>query len=533
MSVIDEMIAPAKDLSDLHRRFGRENLGQCLEMNVQPWQPAPVVSSTAAAGNLAADSPAGSAGPCAQPDEPADAARELEIRYGSPFYRNDKEKPVKLNEAFWAGLYARENHVLWEPGEKAFFKYDEREGIYRETSADQVKNEISSRLLEASRQRNVPWLETQRADRTLNALTAQLQGIVEEREAFQGQRSCIVLGNGVLDLGNGGTFRDFSPETRMRHKSPINYDPEAACPRFLSELVVPAVHPEDVALLQKYSGMALLGDNLIQRMLVLDGESGRGKTQFANAIQAVIGRENISELRTKFLGDRFETYRFLRKTLLVGVDVVPDFLSTKGASVLKGLVGGDWFDVEQKGGTGSFPMQGKFCAIVTSNTRLRVRLQGDVGAWRRRLLIVRYEAPPPKKKIPDFGQLLAREEGSGILNWCLGGLDALLRDVDATGDIARTERQTRVVDSLLEESDSLRVFLTERVRKNTGGDVSVQELVEAYAAYCPERGWKALPITEIQSALEGLMLDLFQTTKAHSVQRAGKSARGFNGVSLC
>jgi putative DNA primase/helicase len=471
--------------------------------------------------------------PCVDNQQPTDAMAALEARYGMPFYRDAKGKPRKLNEAFWAGLYASENHIVWEPVERAFFKYNECDGIYQVASADKVKNEMSSRLLEASREMNTLWLEMQRSDRTLSALAAQLQGIVEEREAFQKQRTSIVLGNGVLDLAGSGTFRDFSPEIRIRHKSPINFDVDARCPRFLAELVLPAVHPEDVTLLQKYSGMALLGDNLIQRMLVLDGESGRGKTQFANALQGVIGRENVSELRTKFLGERFETYRFLRKTLLVGVDVTPDFLSTKGASVLKGLVGGDWFDVERKKETESFPMQGKFCAVVTSNTRLRVLLQGDVGAWRRRLLIVRYEAPPPQKKIPDFGQFLVREEGSGILNWCLAGLDALLRDVAALGDIAQTARQQGIVDSLLEESDSLRVFLMERLRRVSDGTVSVQELVEAYAAYCPERGWRALPITEIHSALEGLMLDLFQMTKAHSIQRDGKSVRGFHRVSLC
>jgi len=65
--------------------------------------------------------------------------------------------------------------------------------------------------------------------------------------------------------------------------------------------------------------------------------------------------------------------------------------------LIKGLVGGDWFDAEQKGGTGSFQLQGTFNALITSNARLRVRLQGDVGAWGRRLNIVRYEAPPPAK----------------------------------------------------------------------------------------------------------------------------------------
>ena len=454
-------------------------------------------------------------------------------QYGEPFYTDEKDNPRSLNESFWAGVYASENHVLWEPNERAFFKYSEIDGIYRDASPDLVKNEVSSRLLLAASQMNVFWLQTQRTDRALNAITAHLRGVVEERDAFQKRADCLALGNGLLTLADGGTFREFSPSVRLRHKSPVNYSPTALCPRFLDELVYPAVHPEDVDLLQKYSGLALLGDNLIQRMLILDGEAERGKTQWCNAIQAVVGRENVTQLRTKFLGERFETYRFLRKSLLVGIDVEPDFLSTKGAAVLKGLVGGDWFDVERKGGTESFPMQGKFCSIVTSNTRLRVRLQGDVGAWRRRLLIVRYEAPPPKKKIPDFGQLLVREEGSGILNWCLAGLDALLRDVEEIGDISRTPRQKAVVDSLLEESDSLRVFLLEKVKSDADGDVSVQEMIEAYAAFCPERGWRSLPITEIQSALDGLMLDNFRVTKAHSITRDGKSVRGFRGVALC
>src|SRR5438132_14156163 len=175
----------------------------------------------------------------------------------------------------------------------------------------------------------------------------------------------------------------------------MGFDENAKCERFLSELVYPAVHADDALLMQKYAGLCLLGNNVIQRMLILDGESARGKTQFANVIQGIVGRENVTQLRTKWLAERFETYRFLKKTLLVGVDVEPDFLSTKGAAVLKGLVGGDWFDAEQKIGTGSFPVQGTFCAIVTSNSRLRVTLSGDVGAWRRRLLIIRYERPPP------------------------------------------------------------------------------------------------------------------------------------------
>jgi phage/plasmid-associated DNA primase len=248
-------------------------------------------------------------------------------------------------------------------------------------------------------------------------------------------------------------------------------------------------------------------------------------------MQALIGLANVTQLRTKYLAERFELFRYLKKTLLVGVDVDPDFLSTKGAAVLKGLVGGDWFDAEQKGGTGSFQVQGNFNVLVTSNARLHVRLQGDVGAWRRRLSIVRYEAPPPSRKIHDFGAHLVKTEGSGILNWALLGAQKVLSEIpDVGGDLVLTERQRDIVDSLLAESDSLRHFLQDRLIADTYGDVTTSEVVEAYAAYCPERKWHALPITEVQNKLEELMLEFFGVTKRHDIQRDGKSLRGFSGV---
>jgi phage/plasmid-associated DNA primase len=277
--------------------------------------------------------------------------------------------------------------------------------------------------------------------------------------------------------------------------------------------------------------MYLLGFNPAQRFLILDGEAGRGKTQFANVMQGIVGMANVTQLRTKHLAERFELYRYLKKTLLVGVDVEADFLSTKGAAVLKALVGGDWFDAEQKGGTGSFQIQGTFNVLITSNARLRVRLQGDLGAWRRRINIVRYEAPPPTKKINDFGMTLVKVEGSGILNWALMGAQKVLSEIpEAGGDFALTDRQRGIVDSLLAESDSLRNFLHARVVADTESDLTVTEIVEAYAAYCPEQKWRALPITEVQRQLEGLMLDLFGVSKCHGVERNEKPQRGFRGV---
>ena len=459
---------------------------------------------------------------------------KLKQLYGEPFYLNEDDALTGINEAYWAGLHAEENEVLFEKDEKTFYGYHEDTGLYEVESDDAIRTRISSRMLEASRQAGVFDLQKKRSARTLNSVITHLRGIVEKDKPFAEPRKVIHLANGVIVFnGAEAELRPFSPEFRSRNRSPIIFDAAARCDRFLNELVLPAVHVENVDLLQKCAGMYLLGYNRAQRLLILDGEAGRGKTQFANVMQGLIGMANVTQLRTKHLAERFELYRCLKRTLLVGVDVEADFLSTKGAAVLKGLVGGDWFDAEQKGGTGSFQMQGMFNVLITSNARLHVRLQGDVGAWRRRLIIVRYEAPPPPKVIHDFGGYLVRTEGSGILNWALIGAQKVLTEIpDEGGDFQLTARQRGVVDSLLAESDSLRHFLQELVVGDPFGDVTVTELVEAYGAYCPERRWQPLAITEIHDKIEGLMLEVFGVTKSHSVSRDGKNQRGFNRVRL-
>jgi P4 family phage/plasmid primase-like protien len=368
----------------------------------------------------------------------------------------------------------------------------------------------------------------------LNDIITQLRGIVEKRGVFSQRRKVIHLANGVI-VFNGAkpSLRPFSPEFYSRNRSPVAFDKSARCDRFLTELVSPAVHPEDVELLQKFAGMMLLGDNRAQRLLILDGAGGRGKTQFANVMQGLVGMPNVTQLRTKHLAERFELYRFLKKTLLVGVDVEADFLSTKGAAVLKGLVGGDWHDAEQKGGTGCFQVQGKFNVLITSNARLRVRLQGDQSAWKRRLSIIRFEGPPPARKIPDFGALLVRKEGSGILNWALDGAQKILNEIpDEGGDMKLTQRQHNIVDSLLAESDSVRHFLKECVTQRENGDLTVAELVEAYGAFCRKKDWRPFPASKVHAALETLMLEIIGAAKRNDIDRAGKAQRGFKGVAL-
>ncbi|MCK9266842.1 toprim domain-containing protein [bacterium] len=455
-------------------------------------------------------------------------------KFGSPFYTGKNGKITGINQNFWAGAHNCENIQLYEPDDSVFYRYNAENGLYAPISMDKIKTEISTKILEVSKVIDEPSLEKYRTNPTLNHITALLKGIGEKKDAFRHEKKIIHVANGVIVFNEKDDFNfcKFSPEFFSRNQCPIKYNPSARCDKFLNDFLYPAVSEDDALLIQKYTGLSLLGSNLIQRFLILDGQPGRGKSTLSLIIQSLVGQENISELRTKHLSERFEIYRYLKKQLLVGVDVPGNFLTEKGAQIIKGLVGGDYFDAEQKGGTGNFPIRGDFCILITSNSRLRVRLDGDVDAWKRRLLIIRFNTTTPPKKIPNFSNLLIKEEGSGILNWALQGLGVLLKEIDKYGDIYLTDSQDSIVDSLLAESDSLRYFLKEKVVKDKAGDLSTDEIVKAYNEYCPDKGWDPKPITVVQRELESLMLELFQTTKANSITRNDKSCRGFRYVSF-
>ena len=460
--------------------------------------------------------------------------QELTSKFGQPYYFNEEGKLTSINQTFWAGLHQSEHIQFFAPEERAFYRYNPENGLYSVISEDIIKQEVAARILEVSREKGLPALESKRTDSNLIHIVSLLRGIAEKKNAFSRNNKIVHLGNGVIVLKDNREvdFCAFSPDFCSRNQSPISFDPNAKCPRFLNEFLYPAVSSEDAILIQKYFGLCLIGNNLVQRFLILDGQSGRGKSTIVLIIQKCVGQTNVTQLRTKLLNERFELFRYLKKTLLTGIDVPGSFLSEKGAQVIKGLVGGDWFDAEQKNGTGSFPFQGNFCILITSNSRLRVYLDGDIKAWKRRLTIVRVKDSVPPKNIPHFADLLIQEEGSGILNWGLDGLRMALEDIEAFGDIKLMEAQHNIVDALLAESDSLRHFLVENLVRDENADLSTAEIVEAYAEYCPQKGWNAKPITVIYKELESLMLELFGTSKSGSIEREGKNVKGFRKVTF-
>jgi putative DNA primase/helicase len=440
-----------------------------------------------------------------------------------------------LNESYWAGVWALQNFALYDQSEGTFYRYDSTSGLWGPITENAIKQEISRTILEISRtMAHSRDLDEYRRDSDLSAVVRQLRGMLEKPSPFENRPKVVHLANCCLGIESGTReLRGYSPDIYSRNQSPIPYCPSATCPKFLDDLIKPAVHPDDVDLIQRYMGLCLLGDNVTSRILILDGEGGLGKSQLAKIIRGITGRQNTFELRTKHVAGRFETFRFRGKTLLMGIDVLPDFLSTEGASELKKLTGGDPTNPERKCGNEVFELMGSFCVVITSNTRLKLTLRGDNSAWRRRLLIVRFVGAKPRRKIPSYAEHLLATEGPGILNWALEGLEKLLAEIAIDNDFVLTGRQKQIVDDLIDESDSLRIFVKQRLRLASGSSVTTSEVILAYVEFCRSKGWEqGLRTSEIISRqLVDLMLEVHQRDRSNDLGPNGTN-RGYRGVEI-
>ena len=465
-----------------------------------------------------------------------DIDKSLILKYGNPYYLNDAKNVNGINERYWAGLYATDNHVLYEPGEEEFYQYDQGTGLWTTVTKASICESIAQRILPYSQESGQITLEKQITQQNLKNICGALTGIVERKNVFKEKGQFIHVANGIIRFTDDGVvlIDPFCHEDYSRNQSPIAFDPKAECPRFLDELIHSAVSPEDADLIQRWAGLALFGYNLPQRFLILEGTPAGGKGTLVRIIQALVGTPNCCQLRTSQLDSRFELFRYLGKTLLTGPDVPSDFLAQKSASMLKALVGGDPLTGEAKGSNTTFQMFGTFNVIMPCNSRLRIRLEEDSGAWRRRLVIVRYERQPVAKRIPDFDKVLLREEGSGILRWGIDGFVKHKAELAERGDFKLTPAQQERIDSLLQESDSLRMFVRTRIERGDGDNVTTSELVQAYAVFCADQGWNPLPTTVVERKAPDLMLEYWQVPKSNSIVDEGKrsSGRGWRNVRL-
>lgn len=454
------------------------------------------------------------------------------VKMAGPPVELSENGGVMVNQMFWVRRYMAEHTIVFDSALGDFYEYDAATGVWKKQTPEAIKRRFMEDLEATARAGGLRRLHFKLSEGLGVSLVGLLRTMTERRDVFVNRPPAIHVKNGMLCReGNLLVLKEFSPDFYSRNVCPYEYDAAAECPRFKGELLGPALDADDIALMQKWAGACLLGRNEAQRFLLLLGTPGGGKSTFMNILEGVIGIKNVGNLRTEHLSKQFELFNFVGKTLLAGKDVPSDFLLQKSAHVIKALVGHDMLTAEKKGHSEPVQLHGDFNIGITCNADLNVRLEGDIGAWRRRIMLVRYEKQPPAKRITDFDEKLLAEEGCGILRWMVDGAISLLDDIEQTGDYCLTEAQRGRVEGLLAQSASVRLFVERRVEADEMGSLTVRELSRAYVEYCEATGWLPVPDSEVSRQLPEAMREFHRRAPSHDLG-LNKSQRGFRGVKL-
>jgi P4 family phage/plasmid primase-like protien len=437
-----------------------------------------------------------------------------------------------INRLAVAASFAVDLGIYYDRTAGGFRQYEAAHGCFAQVDKHEVKWKLGEFLMDLAidckAEDFLPKLTN-----SLNSILNLVRGYVVPADPEFASRNVFHVGNGMLAItAEGASLLPFDTRYRSTTFCPVKYLDGAACPRFLNDLLAPAVVPEDIDLLQRWLGSLLIGKNDAQRFMVLYGAALAGKSTVVDIAEQILGHDRVASLRTQHLSSsRFETHAFLNKTLLTAKDVPSDFLSTRGAGMIKALTGNDVVDVERKGG-GRSKLRGNLNLVVTSNARPQLRFDDDDSAWRRRLLVIGFERKMPPQRIPNFAQQLLSEEGEGILAWMVDGAVNHLRELADGGDFVLTPGQTERIESLLNESRSAEYFVSNRIAFEVKSDVSVEEIRRAYFDYCEARGWHPLTPRQLENVLGDLMLTIHSSQKRTDIRRGGTYVRGFKNVAL-
>lgn len=469
-----------------------------------------------------------------KPDDFCTRYAHLISEYGEPVSFNDNGS-ITLNEMLFAAKFADDQDVIFSPEENRFYAYDATTGRWSKLTEGALSLKLHRDAFAAAKGEGIASeMGFRLTCRQLTALGNLLKGQCEHQDAFAASHGLIHVRNGMLDLSTGAAvLKPFAPDYYSRNQVPLSYNPKATCPRFLNELLKPALPDEDIDLLQRWAGSVLLGGNQAQRLLIITGLAGGGKSTLISIIEVIIGEFNIAELRPDQLGEsRFEKARFIGKTLLVGKDVRSDYLADAAVSQLKSLTGGDRMTVELKGSNEVVPLRGNFALAITANAIPKLCLDNDADAWRRRLLMIPFNGKKPAKPIPDFAGVLVRDEGEGILNWMVEGAIKHLAELKTTGNYILTATQQGRIRAMLAESNSVEEYFSASVVLDPIRDVTSDELRSDYELYCSRQDWVPVSTQAFRTKAKQLMLEKLGISQSHDILRYEVPVRGYRKVSL-
>ncbi len=298
-------------------------------------------------------------------------------------------------------------------------------------------------------------------------------------EDFPPEADRIHLSNGTLMLD--GTFLEGRPEI-VRSRLPVAYNPDAPKPVRWLAFLEGLLYPEDIPTLQEFIGYCLIPSNKGQRMMVMKGNGGEGKSQIGVVLSALLG----SNMKDGSIGKISEN-RFARADLehiLLCVDDDMRMEALRQTNYVKSIVTAQGkMDLERKS---KQSYQGWMFArlLAFSNGDLQALYDRSDGFYRRQLVLTTKDKPVDRVDDPDLAEKM-KEEAEGIFLWAFLGLQRLAANNFKFTESQRT-RDNR--ETVKRDNNNIFDFLESSgyIRLKADYSISSKELYDIYKMWCEE-----------------------------------------------
>ena len=231
----------------------------------------------------------------------------------------------------------------------------------------------------------------------------------------------IHMANGIYHLD--GTFTE--EKTYCNNRLKVAYNPDAPRPeqwlKFLDDLLV----PEDIPTLQEYLGYCLIPSTKGQKMLMLIGKGGEGKSRIGLVMRSILGDSMNTTSIQKIENNRFSRADLESKLLMVDDDM--DMSALPKTNYIKSIVTAECkMDLERKG-VQSYQSLLYARFLCFGNGALTALHDQSDGFFRRQIILTTKPLRPDREDDPFLGQRLCQDI-DGIFNWCLEGLYRLIEN---------------------------------------------------------------------------------------------------------
>ena len=199
---------------------------------------------------------------------------------------------------------------------------------------------------------------------------------------FPPEQDRIHVFNGTLLLN--GTFTEGRPAI-VRSRLPVVYNPDAPAPVIWLNFLNGLLHAEDIPTLQEFIGYCLIPSNKGQRMMVIKGNGGEGKSQIGAVLSAIFGTNMKDGSIGKISENRFARADLEHILLCVDDDMRMEAL--RQTNYVKSIVTAQGkMDLERKG---KQSYQGWMFArlLAFSNGDLQALYDRSDGFYRRQLVL--------------------------------------------------------------------------------------------------------------------------------------------------